>query len=153
VPFIFLGFFVKFIRENFQRKGLVILIIATVFILVAISNINAISSATALLLNKGATCSGSTILGEIEPIVDYMANYSGGQKKIYFWGKTTSITFDSLEYLLKKQNIDSMKIGNEKGLPATNDAGFYITCGRLRGIEDVFDYQKIGQNYIYKLKN
>jgi len=152
IPFVFLGFFMKFISEKFTRKY-IIMPIVIVFFLLAISDAEAISSQTAILLNKNSTCSGWATLGEIEPVVKYITSYPNEQT-IYFGGnKEISVAFEPLVYLLKKQNVDAVKVRNEDELISTDGPSFYMSCGKSKKIEDVYNYEKIGHIYVYQIKD
>lgn len=151
IPFMFIGFFIEYLSETFVKfTKLKWLIIILLFFLVFAFNMRSIGSAVKELSEKGKTGNHADFLVQIEPLVKYLIANSGEQKKVYLEGdfKIMHIAFP-LEYFLKKQDVDLIKISqNTPNYPAGISI-FYLSNKAPKNIE----YQKIGQIYIFKLKN
>jgi 4-amino-4-deoxy-L-arabinose transferase-like glycosyltransferase len=151
MPFLFLGFFAKLISEKFAKKYALPAII-TIFLILAASNARAISKEALPLLNGSGTCSlNVTTLGEAESVSEYMASHFNGQKTIYFG--VNSVTLPAfaypLEYLLKRQNIDSIITGLKKEDWQGIDAPvFILSCKKKKSYS--YPYEKISNIYIYQ---
>ena len=113
MPFLFLGFLIKFISQKFLRMRYLILPVAIIFSLLIISNVEAIISDAKPFLADNVSCSTlyQTTLGELEPIVQYIVSNSTGRKQVYL-GQNDSqrIMFDSLTYLLRQQGMLPIQI-------------------------------------------
>jgi len=148
IPFILLGLFIKFISEKLSRKYMVFAVI--IFALLIYSNIAAISAEASELLNKNRTCtSHSTTLGEIEPVAQYIASHSGGQKNMFVGGhRELEAAANPLIYLLRKRNLDPVGIAGDTDLNSFDQSAFIVSCRSK--MTDIYSYQKIDNIYVYQ---
>jgi hypothetical protein len=158
VPFLFLGFILLFLNQKFPRKKL--LIAGPLLLFLIASNAAAIGSLAKELRSKSRSDSSRVVLGEIEPMVEYVIAESNGQREAYFVGNGEYVANFSkaFTYLAQKQNFKIINYGKDEeiseGMPV-----FYIwkNNGKLKtdefGGRKIEDSENFGQVGIYKLQN
>jgi len=153
VPYMFIGFIFKFISEKLNKKY-VILATLIIFPLLIFSNVVNVLPRVNKLVNKDRTCSSHYVtLGELEPVADYIITSLDKQKNLYIGGNSElSAAIDPVVYLLKKQGFNPVKIVvAEEALKSTEKNVFFISCKSK--FKDIYNYEKIDNIYVYKIKN
>ena len=150
VPFMFLGFLTEYAIGLHKKWGWAI--VSLVFLILLASNAKAYSSIIEELQAQKRIYSHSVVLGEIEPIVKYLIDHSGGQTDIYLGGdyKIMDYSFQPLSYLIAEQGknliwVDDTDIGtfSRSGAPV-----FYVN--NELDSDNNTEYEKIGQKtYVY----
>jgi hypothetical protein len=148
MPYVFLGLLTKWMSEKFSK---IYIIPATlIFLLLILSNADAISKEVSPLLSKTRTCSSSiTTMGEIESVAEYMISHSKSQNMINFGVDTKSLPafYDPLVYLLRRQNISSNNVGIRES--EINQPAFILSCEMKKRYQQ--SYKKINSVYIYQV--
>jgi hypothetical protein len=152
IPFVLLGFIVKFVSEKVGNKNMLLISISVVALLLIYTNGSAILDQVVPLLEKDRTCSShSTTLGELEPVADYLISNSNGNKMIYFGGdKAFRVVYTPLAYILKKHNIDSREIGINPDLSESDGPTYIVSC--KSGLKDYYPQKEVGNISVFKLK-
>ena len=126
LPFLMLGFWIKFLQEKFKKEFLYVLLIP-VIVLVA-SNLYFVQTYFAGLAAYGKDDGGDiaiTILGETETFANFITANSNGAKQIEIGGdeKILFKAYKSIRYLAAKNNIDLLQL-NKK--PPLSKQYFYL---------------------------
>ena len=153
VPFLFLGFITKFIWEKFAPKSVVMLIVAVLFFLFAVSNVSAIIYRNSVLSKKEGMSYNTAVLGEMEEVVNYMAAHANSGENVYLGGDGALLAHsgESLQYLAAKQKLNLIRYTDKNSLNANDRPAFYMSVKLDRGSAD--DYRKIGEMYVYQVNN
>jgi len=128
LPFIFLGLWIKFIVSKSRRFGIGLSVAAIIFLM--LSNGYTIKNASAAFFSKSVDDVSNAIMGEIEPMADYILNYSQPSSKAYLIGKNFYLIrfYKPLSYLTEKKGFNLMHVESEKqiesGVPL-----FYVKDG------------------------
>jgi hypothetical protein len=149
MPFLFLGFFVEYLRKFSEKfRKLKLLAIILLFFLVFVFNMRSIGSAAKELSEKGKTGYNADFMVQIEPLVQYLVANSGEQKKVYLDGDFAimHISFP-LKYFLERQGVELIKIPQDSHNYLDGVAVFYLSNKAPKDI----DYKKIEQIYVFKL--
>jgi len=165
MPFLFLGFLVKFMAQKFTWLKIYLIPVAIIFYLLITSNTGVISAEAKSYSEDNVTCSNlyKTNLGELEPVVQYMVSSSNGQDQIYL-GQNSSqrIILDALTYLLKQQSVEPVKFENKSYAASGDEPVFYVSCKIPRVLPTntttkannaTAAYKKIGPIYVYQLNS
>ena len=107
-------------------------------------------------LNAGSRSAyNRVILGEIEPIADYIWEMSGGEKKVYLSGTRVFMTnfYRPLAYVSQKRGMELAKVRSaDKTYPAGQ--GFDLLDGRKKNApKDNPDCRRFGQMMVCKKRN
>ena len=149
VPFFFLGFMFKFVSERFHRC---IFLMAAIFLLLIYSNVSVISAKASELANGNAACSNSPTLGEIEPVADYIAAASNGQKNIYIGGDNMlSADIRPVMYLLGQRGVYNIESFTDEVPNSPDGTVFSLSCNPKKNNLD--SYQRIGNIYVLRAIN
>ena len=129
MPFMFLGFLAKYLTQKLKRRKYITAVVALIiFCLLIFSNVKAIYVKADSLLKGTATClQHRAILGEIEPIAQDMISQANEQGWLYLEKSERSIP-DAFGYLLKKQNVDLIKVDEGNYYMYNNVPIFYLDC-------------------------
>ncbi|MEI7749548.1 MAG: glycosyltransferase family 39 protein [Candidatus Moraniibacteriota bacterium] len=113
VPFLFLGLFIDTLSRMFPGFGR--FVVPVLFGAVLSANASSLLSITTELMNKTRLYSNSVVLDEMEPIVDYMRENSGGKTDLYLGGdsKLMDYTFFPLSYLSGQKGIRLIRVASE----------------------------------------
>ena len=161
MPFLFLGFLLKFVSQKITKLRYIIPPVAIIFGLLIYSNVEAINAEIKPFMSDSVTCSSlyRTTLGELEPVVQYMISHSNGQKQIYL-DKDSShrVMPDAMAYLLNRQGIKLVRLEDENH-KIGDSPRFYVSCkmpkslpqNTILKLDDTYFDQKIGQIYIFQL--
>lgn len=128
IPLLFVGFFVKFLREKCPEayKGATIII----FLFFIITNVASLQSVVSLLANKIRSGENALVLGEIEPMVDYMISQSDARKEAYISSDKSHANFlKSLQYVASQKGVLLERV-SDKNIPQNDKPLFYITRNR-----------------------
>ena len=151
VPYILLAFLAKFISEEFSKKYSYIIL--GMFSLLIATNIFAIARVASSFFSGNRTCDANTIImGELEPVAEYISSDLTERKLIYLGGdKTFEVVYRPLSYILKKRGVAPMQINEGMSLAQDNIPIFMVSCrGRFK---DEYSYKKIGSIFVYRLNN
>ena len=147
-PLLFLGFFINYLFNKFHRihKELIILLL----LLAGIANIMSLGRAAGELSEKGKTGYNADFMVQIEPLASYLIANADGQKKVYLDGDFAimHISFP-LKYFLERQRVELIKIPQDSHNYPDGVSVFYLSNKAPKDI----DYEKIGQIYVFKIKN
>jgi 4-amino-4-deoxy-L-arabinose transferase-like glycosyltransferase len=152
MPFVFLGFLVKFMSEKLTKIYIIPAII--IFSLLLWSNVTAISAEAKPLLAKNRTCSSNIpTLGELNSVTQYIASQSNGEKNIYVDIRNKELSsIKPLMYLLEKGNLNPIRITRGTiDVTSADHAVFFISCESMP--EYSYGYQQIGNFYVYQITN
>lgn len=159
VPFMFLGFFIAYLTNRFSQKGLIIAIIASVFVG---ANCFSLGSTATEFSNKSASQFGRPFLGELSLMVDYMESQAYPEKEIYFAGKSSYVFtfFEPLKYVSQIRGISLFRVNFKKPEEFQGKPMFYIVnvtknykvASAAKGYA-VAGYKRFGQLVVYRLKN
>jgi 4-amino-4-deoxy-L-arabinose transferase-like glycosyltransferase len=158
LPFLLLGFWIKFLSEKFPKRGMIILIGFSVLLI--FSNLFFVQQYFKGLSNYDKKDGGDgaiTILGEAEAFSNFIVANST-QNKAYLDGdgKILFKAFKSIKYLAAKSKIEVLEIG-KKNQP--QGPYFYLgtTKDKERIVKDgafnVLKYQDYGSLVIMLLQN
>ncbi len=152
IPFLFLGFFIRFIIRRVTHRFLRICLFIFVLIPLFFSNVKALAEQFISLQSKDRTCSSHfTTLGEIEPVVSYIVQHIGKSSLVYIRGdKDLHVIFPPMYHLLKKQGIDAMEM--KRTLEVPNNVPAYLISCRKR-YEENYPYEKINSFTIIQIHN
>jgi 4-amino-4-deoxy-L-arabinose transferase-like glycosyltransferase len=103
LPYLFLGFIVQYLSSKFTKKYIWIALI--IFVFLAMANIFSIRAVVRELSAKNKSRGDSIILGEIEPIADYVVSEAYPQKKAVLTGRYAPSYFWPLMYLSQKKGL------------------------------------------------
>lgn len=108
LPFLLLGFWVKFLLEKYPKSG--IYIGSSILVILALFNLNTIKSEFTAFANHAKNAGGSfenADLKEVELISKYIITHADGAKTVFFGGNATYLfKFEkSIEYLTRKAGI------------------------------------------------
>lgn len=162
VPYIFLGFLGNSLIKNF-RLGTAVF--AVILLLLIGANFFSIG-ATAADLSTGKRSSSSTcgpdvmVLGEIEPMANYIARESRPQSEAYIFHTTRYTFFNSIKYLTQKDGVTlNLATSRDIGILPPGKPLFFFS-------EDLFadpsfaingrkieNYQRFSKFTIYRLQN
>lgn len=147
VPFMLVGFFVDYFFKKFTRF-IWLLAMFLLFFSIGIFNVISISSATKELTETYKTGYNADFLVQIEPVAEYLIAHSNGKKDMYINGDFSIVHISfPLEYFLKRQNINLLRISKEEAIFSGASPFFYMSNKAPKDI----DYEKIGKIYIFKL--
>lgn len=165
IPFLFLGLFYFFLAKTKLKKySKLFLILFLLFFALANAvsikaKIQELSSKMSSELDSGYD---SIVLGEIEPMVDYIISEASQKKEAYIYGKATYIGtfFEPLAYIGDKKDF-SLKIGGKDGAELMpKEPCFYMANGAKNSecLERIGDYDAenckiFGNIAIYKVKS
>jgi hypothetical protein len=161
VPFLFLGFLFEYLSKKFGWKNWII------FFLVAsgliITNVMAASPIIRELSSKSRTGESTLVLGEIEPMANYLIFQSKNKREIYLGGNYEILRNVSaaLGYLTEKKNIALNKTLDINGAEVSSHPDvplFYVEESSKNpkseiGGQKVRDSKKFGQIIIYELRD
>jgi 4-amino-4-deoxy-L-arabinose transferase-like glycosyltransferase len=118
LPYLFLGFMTEFLAEKFPKKY--ILSAGAIFILVAVANLFSIKEAVQELRSGNRSRGDTVILGEIEPISNFIVAQSLPQKEAYITGKYAPSYSWPLKYLADKKGVTLEQFGPKDKVPSGN---------------------------------
>lgn len=130
VPFVLFGFFLQFLLEKISKNGIVLFWI--IIMLCVILNLTIDWKAFALYRNNQASDSENSILGEIEPVAQYISE-NAYSEKIYITGGRIYLNrfFGPLRYLVNRQGTELVEFDDI--LDANKDASlFHIAPASLK---------------------
>jgi hypothetical protein len=113
VPFVLLGLILELLLKKMRKKGMVVVLSMVVITLV--SHAVVLAQASKPYMNKSASNVDVAILGEIEPMVEYLIKNKDQENKIYLDGQKMYLKrfFKPFEYLAQKSGVQIIKPGNE----------------------------------------
>ncbi|HWQ60501.1 MAG TPA: glycosyltransferase family 39 protein [Candidatus Fimivivens sp.] len=150
VPYLFLGLISESLSVHVSKKIVSVSVTVTLFILFLCSDLYGVATESAVLARKGATCLGSTTLGEIEPVADYLISRSLDRKTAYFGtDKSIPLVFGSLEYLLSEKGIRSVKIHQDGDRIPSGSEGYYVSCSPKRSAD--YPFRRFDSLYVYRV--
>ena len=151
VPYVLLGFIIKFLAEKITVKHAVYLI-GVIFLVLIYTNASDMAGVVSDLIAGDRTCSSrSTTIGELEPVAEYMISNSNGAKTLYFGGdKAFRVAYGPLAYILEKHGIDSKEIGADTSSPQSNGPAYIVSC--KSGRKELYPYQAVGSINVFRLK-
>lgn len=117
LPYLFLGIIIKFLSEKFSKKYLLFSI--SIFIFIGIANIFSIREAVQEFLAGNRSRGDVVILGEIEPLSDFIVSQSFPQKEAYLEGKYAPSYYWPLNYLTYNKGLNLTQIGRKDEVPAS----------------------------------
>lgn len=155
VPYLLLGFILLGLRQKFPQFFFPAT--AVVILLIAVSNVFYLST-IALELQKGERSgTDDVILGEIEPMKDYIIQESSPLKKAYVTsGKNYIFRFyKPISVLAEREGFETLRVGNkdlEPGIPVFYLYKSYPKKGldEIKGME-IIDYKNFGGMAVYKV--
>jgi hypothetical protein len=118
LPYIFFGMAVQFIGEKIPKKYIFLKVF--IFILIAVSNLFSIKEVVTELQAKNRSRGDTVILGEIEPISDFIIAQSLPQKDAYITGKYAPSYSWPLKYLADKKGVTLEQFGPKDKVPSGN---------------------------------
>ncbi len=151
IPYVFLGFYVKFAKEKCGRRYVVIPII-TVFSLLVFSDFSVISTKAAMLSANNGTCSGTTTLGEMESVAGYLVSRSDGRTGYVAKDRGLSSALNSLIYLADKQGMRVERTGDTYDDVPDGAPVFFMSCGKSADMRDAYNYSRSGELYVYQIR-
>ena len=141
LPFLLLGFWIKFFREKVRTKHFLILLIATIpFIF---SNLCFVQKSCANLASYSREGGGDvnvTILSEAEDFSQFIVANSNNEKTVYLDGDVKFLfkAYKPIRYLVGKSNINLVLINKKLPLPQE-----YFYIGSSKDKEKMFKDQNI----------
>ena len=155
IPFILLGFLLKTVVRKFQQKQ--ILFIGGVVIILMFTNTLSVKAEAEELAAKARGDSGYVVLGEIEPMVEYIRSQSFPQKEAYLSGAARDIYFKSMSYVAIKRGFKLIRAKNSKSVPAgkpsfsiSNSLSEKKLKHKQQNASDSGEFMNFGQIGIYK---
>jgi 4-amino-4-deoxy-L-arabinose transferase-like glycosyltransferase len=116
LPYLFLGIMAEFLAEKFPKKYITPVVV--IFILVAAANLFSIKEAVQELSSGNRSRGDTVILGEIEPLSDFIISQSFPQKEAYLEGKYAPSYYWPLNYLTYNKGLILTQIGGKDEIPA-----------------------------------
>ena len=153
MPYLFLGFIVNGLSE-WSAKWYSVVVVGIVFILIAWFDIFGIIEEASVLNDGNGICTRTAILGELEPIADYVSSHADGRTSVYLDGDYMMINYIifPMKFLLAERHIDAIKSGEESSVTASSDTPtFYVSC--KVSPQHINETQKIGRAYVYPIEN
>lgn len=152
MPLLFLGFFVEYLVKYSAKVKNVIISIVVLSIIA--SNLGAFLVMRDNYLQRKGINSHQVVLGEIEPITQYILANSAGQDVIYLGGDYDIVAFvyNPLAYLMKRNEVSLIMVTDKSESGVSLDKSVYYLKHKP-SIDDGSKYEKIGSIYVYKLKN
>ena len=157
VPYLFLGFLIIYFQKKYPR-GYFLLAAFLVVALLAL-NISYLATIVSQLAVKERSGASDVILGELEPMRDYIVAMAAPQKKAYLSGGSNYLFrfFRPLQYLADKDNFlieqEPKLIANMK----TGEPIFYIYASypqkkitAIKGMS-IATYKNFGQVAVYEV--
>jgi hypothetical protein len=159
IPLIFLGFIAQYLFQKYHRKYATIAVYA-LFLIFFIPNIASISADAKDYLTKTESGPDKIVLGEIEPMVEYMMAQSAPGKEAYLTSDAQSANFlKSLEFIAEEKNFH-LSVLHDNNKPLPQDKPMFYILEKSEKNSDYFinnhqveDCKKFGQVSLYKLKN
>lgn len=103
LPYLFLGLIIQYLSSKFPKKYVWIALI--IFIFLIITNLFSIQTVVQELSAKNRSRGDSVILGEIEPISDYIVAQALPQKEAFLVGGYAPSYFWPLKYLSQEKGL------------------------------------------------
>lgn len=118
LPFLFLGLWFQFVRERFPRTGL--LFGWGVLVVLVLGNLHAITQEAKAFIMMNRSNPQYVVLGEIEPMGDFISEQFIGQTNIYFFaqGKYIQNYFKPMNYILREKGMVLNRISTSKNVPS-----------------------------------
>jgi hypothetical protein len=152
VPFIFLGLCMEYLAKYYSKLKKTIFY--SLGLIIIASNFFTLLAVWDNYSRKNGINSHQVILGEIEPIVQYMTINSKGQSDIYIGGdyEIMAFIYNPVAYLMQRNGISLNRVAdkNKFSLPSGKDLYYLSYKSSLSGSSE---YEKIGKIYVYKLNN
>lgn len=156
VPFFLLALLLTFVSEKYPRYFLPTGAVLILFC--AVSNVAAIGQETAALSEKNKSMATYVVLGEIEPMRDYMAAQAFPRREAYLLGNLKYLQnyFKPLHYVGSKAGLTILRAPRNSDDIPQGKAVFMI--GMAGGVPEsavagrrVESSRRFGQNIIYQL--
>jgi 4-amino-4-deoxy-L-arabinose transferase-like glycosyltransferase len=158
IPFVLLGMWLMLVLENknYGKISAILLVVAILSANIYVDANFAVSYARGQISNKK-----NSILGEIEPVAQYIINKSQSSKVLLIGGsKYTKRFYKPLYYLLKKNNIELVDGNNKKNIAIgvqvfriDKNLGNKYVVGKNVGdfiVEDIYAVNKNIRIYLLK---
>ncbi len=155
-PYLFLGFIIQALQKKYPQKYFSLSI--GMFVLLVVLNISYLSSIAFQLQSKTRSGSGDVILGEIEPMRDFIIQTAYPSQKAYLSGGQHYFFrfYRPLKYLAKKNNFLIERTGRIEKM-TKDEPVFYIyksypekKVTKIKGMK-VLVYKNFGQIAVYKV--
>jgi hypothetical protein len=158
VPFLFLGFFIKLLQKCYRIIFWPITVF--LFLFLALTNVSTLTSEAKTHFAKDRSDPMYVVLGEIEPMRDYMISQSGSHREAYFYaeGKYMQNYFKPMFYISSEKNFIILRAKSPDEAPAGELLFFigasseYDNSGYLNG-RMIVNYKNFGQIGVYELEN
>ena len=157
LPYLFLGLLFQLLSK---KNIYLVRTLIGIFVIISLSNLIIIGLEAERYIHKDKSSPTYVVLGEIEPMVDYMIDNSPHQKNIYFYssGKYMQNYFKQFFYLCKHRGVTITRIYDTNKAPSGKPL-FFLWRSSEKTKEGTIRkhpfkaYKQFGQNIIYKLKN
>lgn len=121
LPFLLLGFWIRFFREKFRVNQTLILLVVSVPLI--LSNLFFVQKSFAVLANYGNANGGTvdvTILQEAETFSRFIADNSKSEKKAFIFGDEEFLhkAYTPIKYLVGRSNMDLRLAKKKNPLPS-----------------------------------
>ncbi|MEI8103433.1 MAG: glycosyltransferase family 39 protein [Candidatus Moraniibacteriota bacterium] len=118
LPFLFLGLWFQFVKEYFSRSA--IYFGWGILLLLVMGNLYTITREAKAFIAMDRSGPQYVVLGEIEPMADFIGEQFAGQKNIYFFaqGKYIQNYFKPMNYVLRAKGMVLNRISNQKDVPS-----------------------------------
>ncbi|MDD5397349.1 MAG: glycosyltransferase family 39 protein [Candidatus Moranbacteria bacterium] len=157
LPFLFLGFLVKLMKDKYPKIYLPISI--SIFVFLLFSNIFTISKEARAHAMKSRSSERYVVLGEIEIIRDYMLSQSP-DKTIYFWadGKYMQNFIKPLTYVMMEKGASLVRVKKFTDVPSGRPIIMLGESSDINTVKyfhkyDITIYKNFGQLGVYIIKN
>lgn len=153
VPFLFLGFLINFLVKKYPKKYAAFVIL--IFLFIISSNYISIRPIAKGLVSKTRSGPGALVLGEIEPMVDYIIAQSYPHNEAYLdSSRRYANFFKSLSYLASKRNFHLTRASSDSEVPQEEPLFYIMQNSPTNHLnKNIINYKNFGQTRIYKLAN